>query len=132
MLRDDGRIDEAMVELRAALRLARASGDDARAYDVQATLGVALVFAGRTAAGLAALDAAADGSTGVLAGRRGVAAGSLLARLGRRDEALADLNRAITLLHRAGDPVWEARARNHPASASTRSSARRRAPTATW
>ncbi|HEV7713384.1 MAG TPA: CHAT domain-containing protein [Asanoa sp.] len=113
VLRDDGRLDEAMVELRAALRRARASGDDARAYDVQATLGVALVIAGRTAAGLAALDAAANGSTGVLAGRVLVRRGSLLARLGRRAQALDDLNRAITLLHRAGDQVWEARARNH-------------------
>ncbi|MCI0688723.1 MAG: CHAT domain-containing protein [Sporichthyaceae bacterium] len=36
-----------------------------------------------------------------------------MATLGRHEAALADLGRAITLLHRGGDQVWEARARNH-------------------
>jgi tetratricopeptide (TPR) repeat protein len=113
VLRDDGRLDEAMAELRSALRRAHASGVRERVLDVQATLGVALAIAGRTEAGLAALDAAVAESTGLLAGRVLVRRGGLLAKLGRRSEALADLNRAISLLHRAGDKVWEARARTH-------------------
>jgi tetratricopeptide (TPR) repeat protein len=111
VLRDAGRLDEAIAAARLALRRALASGDSARATDVRATLGVALVMNGRTTAGLAELDAAAAASSGQLAGRVLMRRGIELASLGRRQEALADLNRAITLLHRARDPVWEARAR---------------------
>jgi tetratricopeptide (TPR) repeat protein len=111
VLRDSGRFAEAVTELHLALGLARASGDHEREIDVRATLGVALVMAGRTAAGLAALDAAAAASTGRLAGRVLMRRGYRLATLGRRDEALADLKRAIILLRRAGDSLWEARAR---------------------
>jgi hypothetical protein len=113
VLRDEGRLDEAVAELRSALRRAYASGVRDRVLDVQATLGVALAIAGRTAAGLAVLDAAVAGSSGLLTGRVLVRRGALLAKLARRSEALADLNRAISLLHRADDKVWEARARTH-------------------
>ncbi|MDT5023654.1 MAG: hypothetical protein QOE61_80, partial [Micromonosporaceae bacterium] len=81
--------------------------------DVQATLGVVLAFAGRTTAGLAALDEAVAGSTGVVAGRVLMRRGGLLRVLGRHVEALADLRRAISLLRRGGDTIWEARSRNH-------------------
>ena len=113
VLRDTGRVTEAISELRAALRLATTLGTAERACDVQATLGVTLALAGRTAAGLAALDRAASASTGVLAGRVLARRGGLLGLLGRHSEALADLRRAITLLHRGGDKVWEARSRSH-------------------
>src|SRR5437867_1774776 len=56
VLRDAGRSGEAIAELRRALRLARVAGQRSRVLDVQATLGAALVLAGRTTAGLAALD----------------------------------------------------------------------------
>ncbi|RSM42780.1 CHAT domain-containing protein [Actinoplanes sp. ATCC 53533] len=111
VLRDAGRLDEAIAAARLALRRALASGDPARATDVRATLGVALVMNGRTRAGLAELDAAVAASDGQLAGRVLTRRGIELASLGRRQQALADLNRAITLLHRARDHVWEARAR---------------------
>jgi tetratricopeptide (TPR) repeat protein len=113
VLRDAGQTVEAIGELRTALRLARESTDAQRAVDVQATLGVTLGFAGRTAAGLAALDDALRGARGVLAGRVLLRRGSLLREIGRYDEALADLRRAVTLLRRGGDAVWEARARSH-------------------
>src|SRR4051812_7092890 len=58
VMRDAGRLPEAIVEARRALRAAQTSGDPERAIDVQATLGVALLMSGRTAAGMAALDAA--------------------------------------------------------------------------
>jgi tetratricopeptide (TPR) repeat protein len=111
VLRDDGRFGEAIRALRTALRLARASGDQDRVLDVQATLGVTLAMSGRTAAGLAALDEVVAASRGQLAGRALMRRGYQLAAMGHREEALADLNRAITLLRRAGDGVWEARAR---------------------
>ena len=113
VLRDSGRTREAIAELRTALRYARVSGAPERIIDVQATLGVALFFAGRTVAGLAVLDEAVAGSTGVLAGRVLMRRGGLLNLLGRYAEALADLKRAIALLRRGGDTLWEARARMH-------------------
>jgi tetratricopeptide (TPR) repeat protein len=111
--RDAGRTVEALGELRIALRLALASRDRERAVDVQATLGVTLGFAGRTRAGLEALDDALRRAKGILAGRVLLRRGSLLREIGRYDEALADLRRAVTLLRRGGDAVWEARARSH-------------------
>ena len=112
VLRDVGDAQAGVRELRAALRLARRTGSAQRQADALAALGVALVHAGRTAAGLAALDAAAALSTGVMTGqvlhRRAMA----LKTLGRYRPALDDLRRAVGILRAAGDPVWTARALN--------------------
>ena len=51
VLREYGDIDAAVGELRIARRLARRAGSASREADVLATLGVALVFAGRTRVG---------------------------------------------------------------------------------
>ena len=51
VLREYGDIDAAIGELRIARRLARRAGSADREADVLATLGVALVFAGRTVSG---------------------------------------------------------------------------------
>ncbi|WP_426502017.1 CHAT domain-containing protein [Dactylosporangium sp. McL0621] len=112
VVRDAGRFPDALRQLRQALRLARAAGDGGRVADVQATLGSTLAMAGRTAAGLAALDAAVAAGTGQVAGRALMRRAHHLATMGRREAALADLDRAIPLLHRHGDVVWEARARS--------------------
>ena len=69
VLREYGDIDAAIGELRIARRLARRAGSADREADVLATLGVALVFAGRTVSGRNALDAAVRQSTGHLRGR---------------------------------------------------------------
>ena len=110
VLRDVGDVQAGVRELRAALRLARRTGSADRQADAGAALGLALVHAGRTAAGLAALDRAAALSTGALTGqvlhRRAVA----LWTLGRYRPALDDLRRAVAILQRAGDPAWTARA----------------------
>ncbi|HEY6592597.1 MAG TPA: CHAT domain-containing tetratricopeptide repeat protein [Asanoa sp.] len=110
VLRDSGRTSEAMGELRSAVRLAERSTAQ-RLADVQATLGVTLGLAGRVTEGLALLDRAVQASTAVHRGRVLHRRGVLLRILGRYDESLADLRRAIDALHRAGDRVWEARAR---------------------
>lgn len=115
VLRETGDSDEAVEQLRLAYRLARRSGSPAREADVQATLGVALVFAGRTGPGRHALNAAAARSTGRLHGRILLRRGGVLGMLGHYQEALADLNRAITTLRLAGDRLWEARARTERA-----------------
>jgi tetratricopeptide (TPR) repeat protein len=113
VMRETGRSREGIAEMRLALRLARDSGIRDRYVDVQATLGITLGLAGQTVAGLAALDEAVAASRGVLAGRVLMRRANLLRALGRYPEALADLRRAISLLHRAGDAVWEARSRSH-------------------
>jgi tetratricopeptide (TPR) repeat protein len=109
VLRDRGDVAAAIAELRIALRLAIASGDLARQADVRATLGVALAWIGRSKQGLAALDQAATQVRGASLARVLMRRASTLKRLGRYEEALDDLVRALPVLRRAGDTVWEAR-----------------------
>ena len=109
VLRDTGDVNAGVRELRAALRLARRPGVE-READVLASLGIALVHAGRTADGLAALDRAIQLSTGVLTGRVLYRRGFVLWNLGRYSAALDDFRRAIGVLQPAGDRVWTARA----------------------
>ena len=110
VLREVGDVDAAVRELRRARRLARQSGSADREADVLATLGLALVFAGRTAAGRAALETAVERSSGLLRGRVLLRRGGALHVLGDHRHALADLSNAITSLRLADDQVWEARA----------------------
>lgn len=110
VLREYGDIDAAVDELRIARRLARRAGSASREADVLATLGVALVFAGRTVSGRNTLDAAVRQSTGHLRGRTLLRRGGALLLLGHYREALEDLNSAVAALRMAGDQIWEARA----------------------
>ena len=64
---------------------------------------MALVYAGRTADGLAAFDRAVQLSSGVLTGRVLHRRGIALWTLGRYAAALDDLRRAVSVLQRAGD-----------------------------
>ena len=114
VLRHRGRMDEAVRELRAAVRLARRTGDVDREADTRATLGVTLAMAGRTRVGLAQLDesiaTAVDPLTlGKAAMRRGHVWHYLLAE---EQRALADLEPALASFRVAGDRVWEARTLN--------------------
>lgn len=115
VLRETGDIDQAVEQLRLARRLARRSGSPAREADVLATLGVALAFAGRTGPGRAALNTAAERSSGWLNGRILLRRGGVLRSLGHYGDALTDLNSAIGTLRLAGDQLWEARARTERA-----------------
>ena len=110
VLRDTGDTEAGVRELRDALRLARRTGAAEREADVLASLGGALVYSGRTADGLAALDRAVDLSTGVTTGRALHRRGVTLCALGRYEPALHDLRRAIGVLQRADDRLWTARA----------------------
>ena len=116
VLRDFGDIHEAVTELKAASRHIRKAADPDREAEILATLGVALVMAGQTNRGLAALDSVVPGRTGVLAGRilirRAWVRGALL---GHYAEALADAEQAVAFLSDTGDLVWEARALTHRA-----------------
>jgi tetratricopeptide (TPR) repeat protein len=110
VLRDTGDVDAGVRELRSALRLARRTTGVEREADILSSLGLALGYAGRTASGLAALDRAIQLSTGVLAGRVLYRRGAVLWILGRYLAALSDFRRAISVLQRADDRVWTARA----------------------
>jgi tetratricopeptide (TPR) repeat protein len=112
VLRDFGDVEAGVRELRAALRMARQTGLAEREVDVLATLGAALVFAGRTAAGLGTLDLAVQRSSGVMAAKVLVRRGMMLFALGRYPTALEDFRQAATVLRRSGDQLWMARALN--------------------
>src|SRR5262245_38856001 len=109
VLRDHGDLLGAIAELRRGARLARTSGRPEREVDVQATLGVALAWAGRSQQGLAVLNRAVEASRGDLTGRALMRRASVLEDLGRFHEARQDLSRALPYLRQAGDTVWEAR-----------------------
>jgi tetratricopeptide (TPR) repeat protein len=110
--RDNGDINAGVRELRVALRLARRTGSSEREADVLSSLGAALVLAGRTRQGLAAFENAVQLASDPLLGRVLQRRGTLLWTLGRYEPALGDLRRAVTLLERAGDLTWTARALN--------------------
>ena len=117
VLRDYGDVEAGVRELRQALRQARRTGSAEREAEVLAGLGVALVFAGRTAAGLAAFEAAVRRSSGVLAARVRCRRAIIFVVLGRFPAALEDARHAVAVLRRAGDLLWTARALNTRASA---------------
>ena len=110
VLREYGDIDAAVHELRIARQLARRAGSSALEADVLGTLGVALIFAGRSISGRNALDAAVRQSTGHLNRRMLFRRGAALVVLGRHREAMKDLNAAIVAMRAANDQGWEARA----------------------
>jgi tetratricopeptide (TPR) repeat protein len=111
-LRDLGYLEDGLAELRRALRSARAGGEQLREADVLASLGFTTAQAGRTAQGLAYLDRATRLARGVLVGRVLMRRAAILALVGRRAEALSDLNHVVAIMHRHGDFLWEARARS--------------------
>ena len=112
VLRDRGDLRAAITELRRGMRLARASGKPEREADVQATLGTALAWTGRSRQGLAVLDRAVEASRGGPAGRALMRRAAIRYELGQFHEAHDDLSRSLPYLRRAGDRVWEARSLN--------------------
>jgi tetratricopeptide (TPR) repeat protein len=110
VLRDIGDVSAGIRELRAALRLARRTASPEREADVLGSLGLAFVYAGRTASGHAAFERAVQLSSGVLKGRVLHRRGVVMWTLGRNAAALDDFRHAIVVLQRADDRVWTARA----------------------
>jgi tetratricopeptide (TPR) repeat protein len=117
VLRDFGDVEAGVREFRQALRYARRTDSAERETDVLASLAVALVFTGRTAAGLTAFEAALHRSSGVLAARVLYRRAIVFLALGRFPAALEDARHAVVVLRRAGDLLWTARALNVRASA---------------
>ncbi|WP_345020950.1 CHAT domain-containing tetratricopeptide repeat protein [Streptomyces shaanxiensis] len=108
--RDWGDMRLALHHLRRARDLAARAESADREADVLAALGVALVHAGRTQQGLAALE------RGVARGSGHTRARVLFRRayarwvLGHHREALEDVRKAIPVLRQAEDVIWTARA----------------------
>jgi tetratricopeptide (TPR) repeat protein len=112
VMREVGDVEAGVRKLRSALRLARQTGSPEREADVLGSLGVGLVYAGRTRAGLASFDRAIQLSSGASKGRVLHRRGMALWALGRYAAALEDCRRAVSVLQSAGDWVWAARALN--------------------
>ncbi|MDQ6523792.1 CHAT domain-containing protein [Nocardioides sp. LHD-245] len=111
VLRDRGRADEALAQLRQGLRAARHSAIAGRESDVRATYGATLVFAGRTRPGLAQLDRALAAAEGTVRAKILMRKAGVLAILGRHGEARPVLRGAVAEMAGAGDAVWEGRTR---------------------
>ena len=108
VLRDSGRPDQALVELRAALDCSERLKDAQRVADVRATYGATLVVVGRTRSGLRQLDRAVEAGEGVIHASALMRRATVLSWLGRQHEALRDMSQALAGFRRANDRVWEA------------------------
>jgi tetratricopeptide (TPR) repeat protein len=113
VLREFGDVDAGIGELRKALRLADQTGSVRRQAEVLASLAVALVYAGRTTAGLSTFDRALQQSRGAQKGRVLHRRSIALLAIGRDAEALDDARRAVAVLRRTSDTLWTARAVGH-------------------
>ena len=103
-------LDQAVERLEAAVRAAERSQDRHRAGEAHMSLASALVLRGDPNAGFAAMDAALTELNGPAAARARTQRAALFQELGRIDEALEDLRRALPALRRAGDVQWETQA----------------------
>src|SRR5262249_11338562 len=81
-----------------------------READVLATLGIALVYRGRTRHGLAALSDGLAMASGLTAARVRYRRAFSFWNLGRYPEALADLEIVTRVFEQEGDTIWLVRA----------------------
>jgi tetratricopeptide (TPR) repeat protein len=108
--RDWGDLRLALEHLRRARDLAARAESPEREADVLATLGVALVHAGRTRQGLAAFEQGVRRGSGHTRARVLYRRAYVWWVLGHHREALEDVRRAIPVLRQTGDVIWTARA----------------------
>ncbi|MFF0779843.1 CHAT domain-containing protein [Streptomyces sp. NPDC003720] len=108
--RDFGDLRVAIGHLRRARDLAARAESAEREADVLATLGVALVHAGRTRQGLAAFERGVARGGGHTRARVRYRRAYVWWVLGHHREALEDVRRALPALRQARDGIWTARA----------------------
>lgn len=99
--------------LRASARYAELADQRTLVGEARMSLAAALVVRGRPAAAMREIGLALDDLKGLAAARGLVQRAAVLQDLGRFDEALADVRRALPTLRRAGDAQWETRARSN-------------------
>ncbi|WP_030225999.1 CHAT domain-containing protein [Streptomyces sp. NRRL WC-3626] len=108
--RDFGDLRLALTHLRRARTWAARADSAEREADVLATLGVALVHAGRTRQGMDALGRGVERGSGHTRARVLFRRAYSWWVLGHHKEALEDVRRAIPVLRQAEDVIWTARA----------------------
>ncbi|MBW8820969.1 MAG: CHAT domain-containing protein [Streptomyces sp.] len=108
--RDWGDMRIALHHLRRARDLAARAESADREADVLAALGVALVVAGRTRQGLAALERGVEVGSGHTRARVLFRRAYASWVLGHHRAALEDVRRAVPVLRQADDVIWTARA----------------------
>jgi tetratricopeptide (TPR) repeat protein len=108
--RDWGDMRIALDHLRRARDLAARAESADREADVLAALGVALVVAGRTRQGLAALERGVEVGSGHTRARVLFRRAYASWVLGHHRAALEDVRRAVPVLRQADDVIWTARA----------------------
>ncbi|MCX4855175.1 CHAT domain-containing tetratricopeptide repeat protein [Streptomyces canus] len=108
--RDWGDMRIALDHLRQARDLAARAESADREADVLAALGVALVHAGRTRQGLAALERGVEVGSGHTRARVLFRRAYASWVLGHHRAALEDVRRAVPVLRQADDVIWTARA----------------------
>ncbi|MET9058040.1 CHAT domain-containing protein [Streptomyces antibioticus] len=108
--RDWGDLRIALDHLRRARDLAARADSAEREADVLATLGVALIHAGRTRQGLAAFERGVERGSGHTRARVLYRRAYSWWVLGHHRAALEDVRRAIPVLRGADDVIWTARA----------------------
>ncbi|MFJ2949577.1 CHAT domain-containing protein [Streptomyces sp. NPDC087226] len=108
--RDFGDLRLALTHLRRARTWAARADSADREADVLATLGVALVHAGRTRQGMDALGRGVERGSGHTRARVLFRRAYSWWVLGHHKEALEDVRRAIPVLRQAEDVIWTARA----------------------
>lgn len=109
VLRDRGQAEAAVEVLGQALMAGRSVGGD-RERDVRATLGTAMVLAGRAGSGLRQLTRARAGASRELAVKIAMRHAGVLAILGRHSEAATMMRQAMPDLASVEDRAWHARA----------------------
>ncbi|MGW3171415.1 CHAT domain-containing protein [Streptomyces sp. NPDC001153] len=108
--RDFGDLRIALRHLRRARDLAARAESADREADVLATLGVALVHAGRTRQGLTSFERGVSRGSGHTRARVLYRRAYVWWVLGHHREALEDVRRALPVLRQLGDDIWTARA----------------------
>ena len=103
-------LDPAVRHLRSAVRAGRRAGSRRCAGEARMSLASALVLRGRPAQARREIEVAIAELDGVSGARAGVQRAAILQELGRDDEALEGVRRALPVLRRAGDVEWAARA----------------------
>ena len=112
-VKETGDLTTAEQLLRQAIRLAGRAGLDQEAAEARMTLAFVVLTRGRLRSALSLADAAAAQLSGVAGARVAAQRALVLQRCGRDSEALAEYARALPVLRRAGDEVWEARLRTN-------------------
>lgn len=103
-------LDASTDALRSSVAAARRAGSARLAGEARMSLSATLGVRGSPAAAMRAVDAALHDLTGVAAARARTQRAALLQVLGRDDEALEELRRALPALRQAGDVQWQTRA----------------------